>query len=111
MCETAEQANQIGEVLHRAGIDCWINDSPRRVVPTRTDLTNIRIQVAADQLEEARRIIAQPIPQDIVEDSQIEVPEFAVPKCPGCGDSDPTLLEADPGNRWGCEVCGKEWTD
>ena len=110
-CETAEQANQIGEVLHRAGIDCWINDSPRRFVPTRMDLTNIRIQVAADQLEEARRIIAQPIPQDIIEDSQIEVPEFAVPKCPGCGDSDPTLLEADPGNRWACEVCGKEWTD
>jgi hypothetical protein len=110
-CENSEQANQIGEVLERAGIECWINDSTRRFASRALDLTNVRIMVAADQLEEARKIIAQPIPQDVIEDSKAEIPSYVAPKCPGCGDPDPTLLEDEQMNRWGCEVCGREWTE
>jgi hypothetical protein len=97
-CETREQAWQLRRVLDRAGIESWVRD------PTR-------IFVAADQLDEARAIIAQPIPQEIIEESQAKVPEYENPKCPGCGDPEPTLLEAEPVNRWGCEVCGREWAD
>jgi hypothetical protein len=100
-CESREQAWQLHTVLKRAGIETWLDPNP----------LYLRIEVAADQLEEARRIIAQPIPQEIIEESQMEVPEYAAPKCPGCGDPDPTLLEGEPVNRWGCEVCGREWAD
>jgi transposase-like protein len=67
--------------------------------------------VAADQLEEAREIAARPIPQEIVELSQMEVPEFEPPKCPQCGAEDPVLEGAEPVNAWLCEVCGKQWTE
>ncbi|HEX8812567.1 MAG TPA: hypothetical protein VF742_11305, partial [Terracidiphilus sp.] len=110
-CQTREQAQQLREMLHRAGIESWLRDPTQNYVAATWDSIILIILVAADQLEEARRIIAQPIPQDIIEESQIEVPEFATPKCPGCGDSDPVLLEADPVNRWACEVCGREWTE
>jgi hypothetical protein len=110
-CENSEQADQIGEVLHRAGIECWINDSSRRFRVKGLDLTNIRITVAADQLDEARKIIAQPIPQDVIDWLQTEVPPLVIPKCPACGDPDPTLLEDEQANRWSCEECGKEWAE
>ena len=110
-CETSEQAWQIAKTLDRASIECWIHDPRRLFGSGYFDLTNLRILVVADQLEEARKVIAQPIPQEIIEESQIEVPEFTAPKCPGCGDPDPTLLADEHANRWGCEICGKEWTE
>ena len=106
-CETGEQAWQLREVLQRAGIESWIQQPGRGAAGSPYYL----IQVAADQLEEARAIAAQPIPQDIIEDSKVEVPEYDTPKCPGCGDPDPTLLAAEPVNRWGCETCGHEWNE
>ena len=111
-CENAEQADQIGEVLRRAGIECWINDSSQQFhVKKGLDLGNIRITVAADQLDEARKILAQPIPQDIINELRTEVPPYVLPKCPACGDRDPILLEDEQANRWSCEVCGKEWAE
>jgi hypothetical protein len=110
-CENEEQAWQISRVLDRAGIDCWVRDTGRGFVASSLDLTNIRIVVAADQLEEARKIIAQPIPQEIIDESQVEVPPYVIPTCPACGDPDPTLLEDEKANCWSCEVCGKEWTE
>ena len=110
-CETREQAWQIAEVLDRAGIESWLRDPTRYFAEPALDLTGFRIAVAADQLDEARAIIAQPIPQDIIEESQVKVPEYENPKCPGCDDPEPTLLETDPVNRWGCEACGREWVD
>ena len=110
-CESPEQASQVREVLFRAGIESWIENSGRRYASNWHYAGNIGIQVAADQLDQARTILAQPIPQDIVEESQVKVPEYENPECPGCGDPEPTLLEADPVNRWGCEVCGREWTE
>jgi len=34
-----------------------------------------------------------------------------MPRCPQCGNQEPTLVSAEPANHWLCESCGKEWTD
>jgi len=123
-CETREQAWQIIGVLGDAGVESWLQDPTRHFASPSLDLTGFRIFVAADQLEEARVILAQPIPQEIIDDSKIEVPEFDLPQCPRCGAKDPILCPAeelflgDPKpetanwvNTWRCEACGKEWSD
>ncbi|WP_058186792.1 DUF2007 domain-containing protein [Terracidiphilus gabretensis] len=122
-CDTREQAWQLREMLDRAGIDNWLLDPTRYFATPALDVTGFRIQVAADQLEEARRIIAQPIPQEIVDDSKMEVPDFSMAKCPQCGTEDPVLCTEEikdgdrlPGtsswaNCWRCEACGNEWSD
>lgn len=125
-CETAQQAWQLAEALRRAGIDTWIQTS--RATADVMDVTYPRIFVAADQLDEAQAVAAQPIPQDIIDQSkqkQETGPEdFDVPVCPKCGAADPVLCPAsgaeagdsNPGqegwvNLWLCEACGAEWTD
>jgi hypothetical protein len=119
-CETREQAWQIIEVLDRAEIQNWIRLPEHGVTGSPYYL----IKVAADQIEEARAIVAQPIPQDVVDESKIEEPDFSVPRCPRCGAEDPTLRPqeelkiGDPKpemsswvNSWHCEGCGHEWSD
>ena len=103
-CEEKDQAYQIWEVLRRAGIECWIQSRARGLAYTR-------ILVAADELDRAREIVAQPIPQDVVDESHEAVPEYEPPCCPSCGAEDPLLESADPVNVWKCEICGREWTD
>jgi ribosomal protein L37AE/L43A len=105
-CETTDQARQIQEVLKRAGIDSWV-ERPG----TRWASSVPRVVVAADQLEEAIQIASRPIPQDILEQTTVEVPEFEPPKCPQCGAEDPVLEAVDPFNTWLCEACGSEWTE
>ncbi len=110
-CETHRQAWQIAEALRRAGIESWI-DGPGRYSPhSDLDVTNPRVLVAADELEQARVIANQPIPQDIVDESGETPPDFVAPACPGCGATDPVLESADPVNAWRCEICGREWAD
>ncbi len=110
-CGTGEHAWQIAEALRRAGIESWI-DGPGRYSPhPDLDVTNPRVLVAADQLDQARVILAQPIPQDIVDESRQTPADFVAPACPGCGAADPALEGADPVNAWRCEVCGREWVD
>ena len=70
-----------------------------------------RVLVAADQLDQARAIAAQPIPQEIVEEEKEEVPEFVEPKCPKCGSDDVVLEGVDPENTWRCEQCYEQWTE
>jgi len=105
-CELSIEAQQIAEALRRAGIQAWLN---RSQFPS--DLRGPIVYVAADQLDEARAVLANPIPQDIIDDSLAEIPEYAPPLCPACGAADPTLLSAEPSNSWECESCGKEWTE
>jgi len=107
-CSDLEQATPIRMALRQAGIESWIEGQGYRV---SMDMLNPRILVAADQLEEARRVIVQPIPQAIIEESKIEVPEFEFPVCPKCGAEDPVLESAEPVNSWLCEECGKQWSD
>jgi len=107
-CDDRDEAWQIREVLRQTGIESWIEGPGYRV---GYGLNNPRIVVAADQLEQAREVIAKPIPQEIVELSKMQVPEYEPPVCPSCGAEEPILEGADPVNSWRCETCGKQWTD
>jgi hypothetical protein len=110
-CSTGKYAWQLSQALRRAGIDSWV-DGPGRYSPLGDlDTTNPRVLVAADQVEEARAVAAQPIPQDIVAESEEEPADYIAPNCPGCGAADPVLESADPVNAWHCEVCDREWTE
>jgi hypothetical protein len=107
-CNDREEVWQIREALRQAGIESWIEGQGSRVWD---GMGNPRILVAADQFEQALEIASQPIPQAIVEQSKMQVPDFEPPVCPGCGADDPILEGADPVNSWRCERCGKQWTD
>ncbi len=107
-CETNEHALQLAEALKRQGIESWV----RQVSPYSTDIRGPQVYVAADQLEQAQAIAAQPIPQDIIDEFKAVIPEFELPVCPQCGSTDEVMLEsADPVNAWLCEACGAEWND
>lgn len=110
-CETTEQARQLSEVLNRAGIESWVEGPGTYSRYSGLNLANPRVVVAADQLEDARRIISQPIPEEIIEESKTTVPEFVLPVCPKCGAADPALEGVDPFNTWRCESCGYQWTE
>jgi ribosomal protein S27E len=103
-CDTNGQAKELSSALQRAGIDSWIQQS------IEFGRSYARVLVAADQLDQARAIAAQPIPQEIVDEST-EVPEFVEPKCPKCGSDDVVLKGVDPRNTWQCEQCGEQWTE
>ncbi|WP_109486128.1 hypothetical protein [Occallatibacter savannae] len=105
-CESLDEAAGRSEMLRRAGVDSWI---PR---PDRFG-GNIRIDVGADQLEQARNILEQPIPQDILDQLKAEVEslDYEIPTCPECGAPDPTLESVEPTNNWLCESCGHAWSD
>jgi hypothetical protein len=104
-CDEWKQAWQLGRALARAGIDNWPESA------SRTGHPYSRVFVAADQLEQARLVAAQPIPQDIVEESEAEPSDYVSPTCPGCGTADPVLESTDPVNAWHCEACGRDWTE
>ena len=105
--DTHEEAWQLTEVLRRAGIESWI-EAPAQ---GSLDVTGPRVMVAADQLEEARVLAAQPIPQDIGDQSRVRVEDFVPPACPQCGAADPVLESVEPGNQWSCENCGARWSE
>ena len=107
-CDDREQAWQIHEVLKRAGIESWVEQPGSRY---SFGISSPRVVVAADQLDEARTISAGPIPQEIIDQLRMDVPDFEAPKCPSCGAWDPVLEGVDPFNTWQCEACGKQWTE
>jgi ribosomal protein L37AE/L43A len=104
-CEEWKQAWQLGEALRRAGIENWLQRA------REFGLRYSRVLVAVDQLERARAIADQPIPKDIVDESEIQIPDYTPPVCPKCGASDPVLESVDPQNTWRCEQCGAQWAD
>jgi hypothetical protein len=103
-CDTNEQAQELSAVLQRAGLDSWIQQSIEFGRPYA------RVLVAADQLDAARAIAANPIPQEIVDEST-EVAEFVEPNCPKCGSDDVVLEGVDPANAWRCEQCSAQWSE
>jgi len=112
-CDTREQAWQLCEALKRAGIESWI-ESREGYSPyghAGLDARGPRVVVAADRLEEGRRIAAQPIPQEIAEQTRAALPEYEPPACPRCRTTDPVLEGVDPANTWRCEACGRRWTE
>jgi hypothetical protein len=112
-CDSPEQALQLLEVLRRAGIEGWTQYQGSRIpgVFDQIGVGQLQILVAADQLDQARAVAARPIPQEIVDDSKEDVPDFTPPVCPKCGASDPVLEAVDPQNTWRCEQCGEQWSD
>jgi len=94
-------------MLQRAGIDTWIQATGG------SGLSGPRILVAADQLDQAQLIAAQPVPQDILdEEKELETaPAYELPVCPQCGAPDPTLESVEPTNTWLCESCDHTWSD
>lgn len=69
------------------------------------------IEVAANQADEANAILAQPIPQKIIDESKIDVPDFEPPKCPRCKAHDAVLESSGEANHWRCDACGHEWDE
>jgi hypothetical protein len=110
-CETSEQAQQLVEALRKAGIDGWVDDAGSGSRYSMSSLDYPRVLVAADQLNQARAIAAQPIPREIIEEEKEEVPDFVEPKCPKCGSDDVVLEGVDPENTWRCEQCDAQWTE
>lgn len=108
-CEDREQAWQIREVLREAGIESWLEGQGFSVAPEL--IATPRIQVAADQLEQAREVLSRPIPQSVIDQSKMPVEEFKPPVCPRCGAADPVLEDVNPTNSWRCESCGIEWAE
>ena len=107
-CDSSDQLNQLAEVLRQAGIDSRVEGIPYRSVAS---FETCRLTVRADQLDDARTIIARPIPQDIVDELKQPVEDFRPPTCPKCGASDPLLEGVEPTNTWCCENCGARWSD
>jgi hypothetical protein len=110
LCECAdrEEAWQVAEVLRRARIESWVEGPHSQ---NSLDVRKLCVMVAADQLDEARAIIARPIPQEVIDQSKVKVEDFVPPRCPRCGTPDPVLESIEPENRWFCENCGAEWSD
>jgi hypothetical protein len=104
-CDSWGQASEIHKALLQAGIESWVEQ------PGRDRVSCLRVVVAADQLEQAQEIAARPIPKEIIDEYNEEVPEYVPPKCPGCGAEDPVLEGAEPTNSWLCEACGHQWTE
>ncbi|HLL78423.1 MAG TPA: hypothetical protein VKT25_02925 [Ktedonobacteraceae bacterium] len=105
-CDTEEQVRELTEALRRVGIDSWVRGQRGR---------SSLLSVAADQLDQARAIAAQPIPAEIVDevrrDADAGPQDFAMPSCPKCGASDPFLAGVNPVNHWRCGACGEEWVE
>jgi hypothetical protein len=110
-CDTLLQARELSEALKRAGIESWIEAPGTGSRYASFSLASPRVLVAADQLDQARAIAAQPIPRQIVEDAQTVIPDYQPPTCPKCGAPDPILEGVDPTNSWQCEQCGQRWSD
>lgn len=108
---TRTEALQRMEMLRRAGIESWFLNPAAYFADPYSEPSSYRISVAADQLDDAQRIVAQPVPAEIVEQLEMAVPEFEMPRCPQCRAADPVLIDTEPANRWLCESCGQEWSD
>lgn len=110
-CETREQAELLVRALRQAGIDSWLDHPEGTYHYKDLEIAFPRVLVAADQLDEARAVAAQSIPQEIVDESKQEIPEFVEPKCPKCRSDDVVLEGVDPENTWRCEQCDAQWTE
>jgi hypothetical protein len=110
-CETSAEARQLCAALKQVGIESWVESAAGYSPYAESEVTNPRVLVAADQLDRARTIAANPIPQEIVDQFKSEVPEYEPPVCPKCGASDPVLEGVDPENTWRCEQCDAQWTE
>lgn len=108
-CQDLAEAMAVATVLMNAGIESWIERTQQNYV----DPGSPCVKVAADQLEQARAVLAQPIPQELIEQQRelLADPTYEIPRCPKCKAEDPTLESVEPSNNWLCESCGYTWSD
>jgi hypothetical protein len=99
-----QRIRQLAEVLSRAGMERWVERGPSG---------EYLVLVAADQADEAKELLAQPIPQDIIDqlNEEATASEYELPTCPKCYAPDPILESVEPSNNWLCESCGHTWSD
>jgi hypothetical protein len=103
-CDTSKEAWQLVLALRQAGIDSWV-EKPQSAAAYP------RVTVAADQLDQARKVASRPVPQEIIDELSEEAPVYELPSCPRCGAADPILENVEPSNSWHCESCENDWTD
>ncbi len=110
-CESMVQAQMLREFLRRAGIESWLDQQSSGFRNKGMEILNPKVLVGADRLDQARMIMANPIPREIFEEAKVEEPEFEMPRCPHCGTKDPALEGVDRFNSWRCDACGYQWND
>jgi len=102
-------------LTRRAVLSISSNGGHSIVVPANgmsSDVLTRFIDTLENQkMGEAGVVASMPIPNDIVERSQIPMPEFDMPRCPQCRAADPVLIETEPSNKWLCESCRHEWNE
>lgn len=108
-CQDLAEAKAVATMLMGAGIESWIERPQQYYV----DPSSPCVKVAADQLEHAKAVLAQPVPQELIEEQrELEAaPAYEIPVCPKCKAEDPTLESVEPSNNWLCESCGYTWSD
>ena len=108
-CDDPLEARAIARVLMAAGIESWIE----RTAQYYAGPGGSKVVVAADQLEHAKQVLEQPIPQEILEEERElqNAPQYELPTCPRCGAPDPILESVEPSNNWLCESCDHTWSD
>ncbi len=107
-CQDIAEARAVAKVLMEGGIESWI-ERPQQY----QEASSTCVKVAADQLEHAKAMLAQPIPQDLIDEQrELETaPAYEIPICPKCRAEDPILESVEPSNNWLCESCGYSWVD
>jgi Putative prokaryotic signal transducing protein len=114
-------------VVESAGIFCFLKDE--NLIRLDWQVSNmiggIRLQVAAEDVEAAEAVLAQPVPDSI---SIPDQPGFEQPRCPRCGSSDISWerrgrkmalvslflfsLPLPRGSEsWRCSNCGLRWVE
>jgi hypothetical protein len=103
---SAEEASIYYWALEIAGIHS-------RLITNQMVTAGPQLQIAAEDLERAQKVLAQPISAEVMEqyESAKETGDFQSPNCPVCETPDPLLESADPVNEWFCESCGHQWKD
>jgi len=114
--------------LESSGIECWLADE--NLVRMDWLLSNLiggmRLQVSADDEEEARRILLEPTPENFTDDEVGQ--SFQQPHCPRCDSLDIGFESIDRfwtyglwlllpfvipirKNNWKCYGCGAQWVE
>jgi hypothetical protein len=103
--------------LESAGLACFLKDEY-----TIGHVVEVNLQVPRADVEAAKAILDQPIPESFEVDG---VGSFEQPRCPVCGsldvDSEELIQVRDsrrlrlgppgPPNAWKCKACRHEWLD
>jgi len=77
------------------------------------DLRLPQVRVAPEEVESARRVLAEPVPAGMREsyDSHSEIETFRPPCCRTCGSDEVVRDGIGAGNQRRCEHCATAWTE